>query len=342
MCGGNSRRLQDKLCGGSRLLICGVGLVAKVDLTTKIGTLIFKNPVTVASGTFGSKDEYARYLNYERLGAIVTKTVTPKPRKGNQMPRIFETPSGMLNSIGLQNKGIDDFIENKIPYFKKIKTHLIVNIAGESIEDFVALAKKLDREKSVSALELNISCPNVKKGLEFCAKPELTYEVVKAVKDTTKLPFFTKLSPEAHDFLGVAEAAIKAGSDALSLINTIRGMAVDVEKCRPQLANVFGGLSGPAIRPIALRYLHEVKCEFDIPVMAMGGIMTAQDALEFLIAGAHLIAVGTANFVNPKATMEILGGIEGYMKRKGYASVNEVRGSLRIKEASEDRSVPAG
>lgn len=314
----------------------------KPDLTTEIAGLIFKNPVTVASGTFGSKDEYARYLNYEKLGAIVTKTVTPKLRKGNLMPRIFETPSGMLNAIGLQNKGIDDFIENKIPYFKKIKTHLIVNIAGESIEDFVSLAKKLDREKGVSALELNISCPNVKKGLEFCAKPELAHEVVKAVKDTTKLPIFTKLSPEAHDFLGVAEAVIKAGSDALSLINTIRGMAVDIETCRPQLANVFGGLSGPAIRPIALRYLHEVKRRFSIPVMAMGGIMSAQDALEFLITGAHLVAVGTANFVNPRATIEILEGIEAYMKRKGYTSVNKVRGSLKIKNASEDQFVPAG
>ncbi len=313
-----------------------------INLKTEIAGLVFKNPVTVASGTFGSKDEYARYLDYEKLGAIVTKTVTPKPRKGNPMPRIWETPSGMLNSIGLQNKGIDDFIENKIPYFKKIKTHLIVNIAGESIEDFVSLAEKLDGQKNVSALELNISCPNVKKGLEFCAKAELAYEVVKAVKEATRLPLFTKLSPEAHDFLGVAEAVIKAGSDALSLINTIRGMAVDIEKCRPQLAHVFGGLSGPAIRPIALRYLHEVKRRFDVPVMAMGGIADAQDALEFLITGAHLVAVGTANFVNPKATIEILEGIKSYMKRKRIQSIDRVRGSLKIKGETEDRFVPAG
>src|SRR3990167_5449331 len=215
----------------------------KIDLTTEISGIQFKNPVTVASGTFGSKDEYAKYVDYAKLGAIVTKTVTPKERRGNPMPRIWETPSGMLNAIGLQNKGIDDFIRNKIPYFRNIKTHLIVNIAAESIEDFVDLAKKLDREKGVAALELNISCPNVKKGLEFCAKPELTFEVVKAVRETTKLPFFTKLSPEAHDFLGVAESAVKAGTKALSLINTIRGMAVDIEKARPQLANIFGGLS---------------------------------------------------------------------------------------------------
>ncbi len=314
----------------------------KPNLVTEIAGISFKNPVTVASGTFGSKDEYVKYLDYSKLGAIVTKTVTVKPRKGNKMPRIFETPSGMLNAIGLQNKGIDDFIDNKIPYFKKIKTHLIVNIAGESIDDFVSLAKKLDREKGVSALELNISCPNVKKGLEFCAKPELAYEVVKAVKDSTKLPIFTKLSPEAHDFLGVAESVIQAGSDALSLINTIRGMAVDIEKCRPQIANVFGGLSGPAIRPIALRYLHEVKRKFDVPVMAMGGIVTAQDALEFLITGADLIAIGTANFVNPRATMEVLKGIEVYMERKNHKSLDTLRGSLKTKDESQKEYVPAG
>jgi dihydroorotate dehydrogenase (NAD+) catalytic subunit len=314
----------------------------KINLTTKIGKLTFQNPITVASGTFGSKDEYARYVPYEKLGAIVTKTVTCKPRKGNPMPRIWETPSGMLNAIGLQNKGIDDFVKNKIPYFKRIKTHLIVNIAGESVSDFAALAKTLDREKSVSALELNISCPNVKKGLSFCAKPELTYEVVKAVKDVTKHPIFTKLSPEANDFLGVAEGAIRAGSDALSLINTIRGLAVDIEKCRPQIANVFGGLSGPAIRPIALRYLYEVKRAFDVPVMAMGGIASAEDALEFLIVGADLVALGTVNFVHPSVTMEVIEGIERYLRRKGFDSLDKVRGSLKVSEKNKVEKIPAG
>ena len=248
----------------------------------------------------------------------------------------------MLNAIGLQNKGIDDFIENKIPYFARIKTHLIVNIAGESVRDFVALAKKLDREKGVAGLELNISCPNVKKGLEFCMRPELTYEVVAAVKGVTSLPLFTKLSPESTDFLGVAEAAIRAGSEALSLINTIRGMAVDVEKFRPQIANVLGGLSGPAIRPIALRFLYQVKSHFDIPVMAMGGIATAQDALEFLITGANLVAVGTVNFVHPGATLDILEGIEAYLRRKGFRSINDIRGKLRVKSEFENRHIPAG
>ena len=314
----------------------------KIDLETKIIGLTFKNPITVASGTFGSKDEYGPYLNYNQLGAIVTKTVTRKPRGGNRMPRIWETPSGMLNSIGLQNKGIDDFIENKIPYFQKLKTHLIVNIAGERVDDFVYLAKKLDSEQSVSALELNISCPNVAQGLEFCAKSELAYEVVKAVKGATKHPIFTKLSPEAHDFLGVAEACLRAGSNALSLINTIRGMAVDVETRRPRLNRIFGGLSGPAIRPIALRYLYEVKRRFPTPVMAMGGIMTAEDALEFIITGADLIAVGTANFINPRSTVDILEGIESYLRRKKIKSIGDIRGSIRIEEGLEHRHAPAG
>ena len=284
-----------------------------IDLKTKIAGLTFKNPVTVASGTFGSKDEYAKFFSYEKLGAVITKTVTRKPRAGNPMPRIWETPSGMLNAIGLQNKGIDDFIQNKIPYFQKIKTHLIVNIAGESVDDFVYLAKRLDSEKSVSALELNLSCPNVEKGLEFCSKPELAFELVKAVKSETKLPLFSKISPEAHDFLKVAEAMIRAGTDGISAINTIRGMAIDIERLKPRIARVFGGLSGPAIKPIALRYVYELKKNFEIPVIAMGGISTAEDALEFLIAGADLIAAGTANFINPKASIHMVEGIRNYL-----------------------------
>ncbi len=311
-----------------------------VDLSVKIGGLVFKNPVTVASGTFGTSDEYSSYVHFEKLGAIITKTVTKKPRQGNIMPRIYETPSGMLNSIGLQNKGIDEFIEHKIPYFSKIKTHLIVNIAGETVEDFVELARKLDPFKEVSALELNISCPNVKKGLEFCARPELASEVVRGVKEVTKHPVITKLSPEAHDFLAVAEACIKAGTDALSAINTLKGMAVDVEGRRPRLASIFGGLSGPAIRPIALRYVYEIKKRFDIPVIGTGGIMTAYDALEFIVTGAHMVAVGTANFVNPRATMEILDGIENYLVKHRLKSIDEIRGALNVEGRKEE--VPAG
>ncbi len=246
------------------------------------------------------------------------------------MPRIWETPSGMLNAIGLQNKGIDDFIENKIPYFRKIKTHLIVNIAGESVHDFVYLAKRLDSEKGVSALELNLSCPNVEKGLEFCSTPKLAHELVKAVKSETKLPIFSKISPEAHDFLNVTESIIRAGSDGLSVINTIRGMAVDIENMRPRIAKVLGGLSGPAIRPIALRCVYEIKRNFKIPVIAMGGIMTAEDALEFIVTGADLVAIGTANFVNPNASIQVIEGIESYLMRKNFSSIGDVRGKLSV------------
>lgn len=313
----------------------------KIDLTTKIGSLTFKNPVTVASGTFGSKDEYAKFFPYSKLGAVVTKTVTRKARTGNSMPRICETPSGMLNAIGLQNSGIDDFIADKIPYLKKIGTHLIANIAGESADDFVYLAKRLEETNAVSALELNLSCPNVQKGLEFCSTPELASDLIRRVKLETKLPLFAKLSPEAHDLFGVAEAVIRAGVDGLSLINTIRGMAIDIHKMRPKLANVLGGLSGPAIRPIALRYVYEVKKRFSIPVIAIGGIQCAEDALEFIVAGADLVAAGTANFVNPKAAADVVDGIERFLIERGFRSISDVRGKLKTKQ-TETRGVTAG
>lgn len=304
---------------------------------------MFHNPVTVASGTFGTKDEYASFFDYNRLGAVITKTITREPRDGNPMPRICETPSGMLNAIGLQNKGVEDFLENKIPFFRKLKTNLIVNIAGNSVDDYVFLAGKLQSEKCVKALELNISCPNVKKGLSFCASPELAYELVKAVRDATTLPLFTKLSPEGFDLLQIADACIRAGTNALTLINTLRGMAVDIETRKPKISRIFGGLSGPAIRPIALRYLYEVKKRFQVPVLSMGGIGSAEDALEFLITGADLVAVGTANFVNPNAAMGVLTGIKKYMKENRMRSVQELRGSLRIETGEEDRNcVPAG
>lgn len=300
----------------------------KPDLSVEIKNITFRNPVTVASGTFGSEGEYQDWVDYGKLGAITTKTVTLRPREGNPMPRIYETPAGMLNAIGLQNKGIDDFIENKIPFFAKINTPLIVNIAGESQEDYVTLAKRLEACKGVSGIELNISCPNVKKGLEFSADPALATEVVRAVREVTGKLLITKLSPESRDFLGVAEACIKAGTDALTAINTIRGMAIDVESRKPRIANVFGGLSGPAIRPVALRYVYELKKRFEIPVIGTGGVATFRDALEFIIAGAHMVAVGTANFVDPRATMEIAEGLERYLTEKHLRSFGEIRGTL--------------
>lgn len=300
----------------------------KTDLTTKIGKLEFRNPVTVASGTFGTKDEYSCFLDYEKLGAIITKTITVKPRAGNSMPRICETAGGMLNAIGLQNKGLDDFLENKIPFFSKIKTPLIVNIAGETTQDFKTLTQALDRQKKVvRALELNLSCPNVEAGgAGHMKKRERILEVIKVVRDHTDLALFAKLSPELGDVLEIARDVIKAGVSGLSLINTLKGMAIDIERRRPQLANVTGGLSGPAIKPVALRYVYEIKKELDVPVIASGGITTYRDALEFLMAGADLLAVGTANFINPQATIHILQGIQDYCKKHGIKQLDEIRG----------------
>lgn len=313
----------------------------KPDLTTKIKNLEFRNPVTVASGTFGTKDEYAAVVPFEKLGAIITKTITVRPRAGNPMPRIFETSSGMLNAIGLQNKGLDDFIENKIPYFSKISTPLIVNIAGETLEDFSLLASKLNEHRRViKALELNLSCPNVEAGgVSFMKKRERILEILKTVKGKTKLPLFAKLSPELGDVVEIAGECLTAGADGLSLINTLKGLAVNIEKRKPQIANITGGLSGPAIKPIALRYVYEVKKKYRAPIIASGGMMTAEDALEFIIVGADLVAVGTANFVNPKATLEMIDGIEAYCRRHQIKSIEELRGSFDTGHKKEEACI---
>ncbi len=305
----------------------------KPDLTTQIKQLKFRNPITVASGTFGVKDEYKSFVDYEKLGAIITKTITVRPRAGNPMPRICETAGGMLNAIGLQNKGLDEFIEHKIPYFAKVKTPLIVNIAGEKGGDFEQLTRALDKHKKVvRALEVNLSCPNVEHGgTTAMKKRSLMIDAVKAVKDNTDLLIFAKLSPELGDVVEITGDVVQAGADGVSLINTLKGMAVDVYSRGPRIANVTGGLSGPAIKPVALRYVYEVKKEHGIPIIASGGIMTAQDALEFLIVGADLIAVGTASFVNPAATMDILGGIEDYCKKYNVRKIGELRGSFKPK-----------
>lgn len=301
------------------------------DLTTRIGPLKFKNPVTVASGTFGVKDEYARYVDYRKLGAVIAKTITLHPRPGNPMPRISETPAGMLNAIGLQNKGLEDFIQNKIPYFRKHQIPLIVNIAGESTEEFSRLARELDRHlKSITAIELNLSCPNIEAGgVRAIREQRLISKTIRAVRKVTRQFIFAKLSPELGDVVETAKEAVRAGVNGLSLINTIRGMAIDIHSRRPRLAAGTGGLSGPAIRPIALRYVYEVKQALPrVPVIASGGITTWEDAVEFLIAGADLLAVGTANFVNPRATLDILEGIQNYCDKKKIKSLRELRGTL--------------
>ncbi|MEI7751928.1 MAG: dihydroorotate dehydrogenase [Candidatus Omnitrophota bacterium] len=306
----------------------------KIDLTTRIKNLVFKNPVTVASGTFGTTDEYSGYVDPKKLGAIITKTITVKPRAGNPMPRICETSAGMLNAIGLQNKGLEDFIEHKIPYFKKLGVPLIVSIAGESTEEFGRLAKTFDGLKDVvKALEVNLSCPNVEAaGVGGMKKHERIADVVKAVRDQTGLVAFAKISPELGDVLEIAGKVLGHGMDGISLINTLRGMAVDFRTRSSRIAKDFGGLSGPAMKPVALRYVYQVKKEFQIPVIASGGISNAQDALEFLIVGADLLAIGTANFVEPQATLQILKGIEEFCKKEKIGKLDALRGSYRPAE----------
>ena len=290
-----------------------------------------KNPVMSASGTFGYASEFKSLVDLDRLGGIIVKGLSLKPSKGNPPPRIVETPSGMLNAIGLENIGIDSFEKNKLPFLKALKTPIIVNIYGERIEEYAQLAGQVEKIDGISALEVNISCPNVKAGgIAFGTDPGAAFEVVRAVKEQTTKPVMVKLSPNVTDITAIAKKVEEAGADALSLINTLTGMAVDIETLRPVLGNVTGGLSGPAIKPIALRMVWQVCQTTSIPVVGVGGIMTTKDALEFLIVGASAIQVGTANFVNPRATQDIVEGITVYMKEKNIETINDIIGSLKI------------
>jgi len=304
--------------------------MVKPDLRVKIGSLELKNPVTVASGTFGSGEEYKNLVNLDKLGAIITKSITLGPREGNPPPRLVETAYGMLNSIGLQNDGVDAFIKDKVPFLNKLKTAVIVSIAAHSVEDYAELAKRLDGVNRVDAIEINISCPNVKGGLEFSREPGSAAEVVRAVRAASKKPLITKLSPNVKDITEIAAAAEGAGSDAVSLVNTFTGMAIDIDKRAPVLGNTVGGLSGPAIKPIALRMVWETARKVKIPVIGIGGIMDYKDALEFIIAGASAIQIGTANFVNPKAATEMIDGISGYMRKNKINNMKELTGCLKI------------
>lgn len=288
----------------------------------------------VASGTFGYTEEFKDFIDLKKLGAIVTKTITLNPRLGNPPPRTCETPFGLLNSIGLENPGIDRFIEEKIPFIKNLGVPLIVSIASEGpAEEFITLAKRLDKIREVSAIELNISCPNIKshqKGGLISQDAKATYQVVKAVRKVTKKTLITKLSPNVTDIREIACAAESAGSDCLALINTLMGMSIDVCAKRPKIAMVTAGLSGPAIRPVALRMVWEVYQKVKIPIIGMGGIMDTESALEFFIAGASAIAVGTANFINPRTTIEIIEGLKGYLERNKIKDIKELIGSLKI------------
>jgi dihydroorotate dehydrogenase (NAD+) catalytic subunit len=302
----------------------------KNPLEVTIAGLKFKNPVMTASGTFGYGAEFAPYTDLEKLGAIVVKGLSLYPRQGNPGPRIVETPCGMLNAIGLQNVGVDEFIEKKLPLLKGLKTHVIANIFGETIDDYIEVAKRLDGVKGVSALEINISCPNVKKGgIVFGTDPQEAFRVVSAIRKSTLMPLITKLSPNVTDIKIMVKAAEDAGTDAISLINTLTGMVIDVEKRRPVLATATGGLSGPAIRPVAVRMVWQAAQVARVPIIGMGGIMNAHDALEFIIAGAAAVQVGTASFIDPDAAAKVVGGLEEYTTRHGVR-IKELTGSLKL------------
>ncbi|OGB87371.1 dihydroorotate dehydrogenase B catalytic subunit [candidate division WOR-1 bacterium RIFCSPHIGHO2_02_FULL_45_12] len=290
-------------------------------LECEIAGIKMKNPVMVASGTFGYGEEVSKFVDLDKLGAIVTKTITLEPREGNPPPRIVETASGMLNSIGLQNKGIKDFIEHRLPFLAKFKTPVIANIAGDSASEYAKLAKMLNEESAIKGIELNISCPNVTKGgMFFCFDPKATAELVKTVRKETSLPLIVKLSPNVTDITLIAKEAETAGADAISLINTLLGMSIDIEKKTFSLANKTGGLSGPAIKPVALRMVYQVAQAVKIPVIGIGGIMTGNDAIEFFLAGASAIQVGTANFVDTQAPIRIVKEIKDYLKAQKIAN----------------------
>ncbi|MBI3752770.1 MAG: dihydroorotate dehydrogenase [Deltaproteobacteria bacterium] len=301
------------------------------DLSVNIAGIQLKNSVMTASGTFGYGEEYAPYMNLNRLGAVVVKGLSLKPRQGNPPPRIVETAAGMLNSIGLQNVGVEAFIEKKLPFLRKFDTKVIVNFFGDSIDDYCEVAKVLDTTDGIAGLEMNISCPNKQAGwLEFGTNPDLTFRVVSAVRRFTKLPLIVKLSPNVMDITVIAKAAADAGADALSLINTLSGMAVDAYTRRPKLGNIIGGLSGPAIKPVALKMVWQAFKTVKLPLIGIGGIMTAEDAIEFMIVGASAIQIGTANFVDPQVSVKIADGIEEYCQKNKIAAVKELVGSLRV------------
>lgn len=300
-----------------------------MNTKVNIAGVEFKNPVMVASGTFGSGAEYADFVDLNRLGAVVTKGVANVPWEGNPTPRIAETYGGMLNAVGLQNPGYDVFAKRDIPFLQKYDTNIIVNVCGRTTEDYIDVVEKLGHE-DVDMLEINISCPNVKHGgIAFGQDPKAVEDITKAVKKVAKQPVIMKLSPNVTDITVMAKAAEAGGADALSLINTLTGMKIDVERQKFVLANKTGGLSGPAIKPVAVRMVYQVANAVNIPIIGMGGIANAEDALEFILAGATAVSVGTANFNNPRATLDVVEGIEDYMRKHNVADINDLIGLVK-------------
>jgi dihydroorotate dehydrogenase (NAD+) catalytic subunit len=284
----------------------------------------------VASGTFGFGEEYQDFIELDRLGAIIPKGVSLNPMLGNLPPRIFETAGGMLNSIGLQNPGVQEFIQDKLPFLRGVRTHLIVNFFGNTQREYVELAGRLDDVPGISGLEMNISCPNVKQGgIAFCSDPTMTYRLVRVVRKATQLPLIVKLSPNVTEIDSLAKIAEEEGADAVSLVNTFKAMAINIHSRKPELGNIIGGLSGPAIKPIALRMVWEVSQRVNIPVIGMGGIVKAEDAIEFILAGASAVQIGTANLVNPRTSIEVIHGIKKYLVDHKIHHIKKLIGLFR-------------
>ena len=303
----------------------------KPQMRVDIGGIEIKNPVMTASGTFGYASEFEDLVDLNRLGAIVVKGLSLEPSRGNPPPRIVETPCGMLNAIGLENVGLAAFVKEKLPFLRRLDTPIFVNVYGKSTKEYAELAARLEDIDGVSGIEVNISCPNVKSGgMAFGAYPESAAEVVRAIRKQTTKPMMVKLSPNVTDITEIAKSVEGEGADSISLINTITGMAIDIETRRPKIANITGGLSGPAIKPVALRMVWQVVQTVNIPVVGIGGIMTAKDALEFLIAGAVAVQIGTANFINPHTTTDVIDGIETFLMERNISDISDIIATLKM------------
>lgn len=303
----------------------------KPDLSVSIAGIKMKNPVMAASGTFGCGREYSEVLDLESLGALVVKSLTLKETRGHPTPRVCETPSGLLNAIGLQNKGVDYFLETDLPFLRKFRLPVIASIAGETIEEYEKVAERLEGARGLSGIELNVSCPNIKKGgLQFGSDRRLLQQVVSRVRKQTRFPLMVKLTPNVTSIEEMAEVAVDSGADALSLINSVSGMSIDIRTRKPKLANITGGLTGPAIRPIAVHMIWQVAKRVKVPIVGMGGISSAEDAVEFFLAGASAVAVGTANFIDPRATASIVDGLVKFLEEQKLKSIKELVGGLKV------------